>query len=588
MTEEYKENILKYLTNNVSPTPGENKPIFNSEVLTTSLTVRIQSLLSGIFIFSGYLFDENTQNIIIYGMYGGTNYRDYGFIYMVDRNLNEIQMIKTFSSGTNLFPLYDMQVDENGYLYAISNDTNSTKRILLLNNVFSKTPDGTYQVNLRQSYIIPNSNGYNFESGASVFYSQKLPRLGKVPGEATYYVLLWKGQRTYVLRFTINVGSENEWVFIDTNTRLYGQDFLISKEGENHTLYFYYSNVNNNFNYYEATLKNDTFSVTKTITTDIYIEFCFAKSVSEIYIAGTTSNYSNEKIEKITESSLKEIDSFPHGVDICIQLQKNIVFIFANSKIGILQNDIPYYSQTLDVSSTIVNFFILVSYNLVNIYVATAPSRTTKFTLDYNANNYNGEEYEDYNQTLGTKARLYSNGQMVFARNLYNTTLLGNIATSNLQVPNTLINGIPIVVEGLIGATNGVLITDTTPIVKNIYETLYVNFIRSINVIDEDTNTQYPGTANYVNQNINTATEQNCTDTFVGKVKINYTSNSIVQEIRWNYVTDHYETSFVIDATSEVPTIEFLSNDETMIYITKELDISTGHYYKVSQKLRIE
>ena len=109
-----------------------------------------------------------------------------------------------------------------------------------------------------------------------------------------------------------------------------------------------------------------------------------------------------------------------------------------------------------------------------------------------------------------------------------------------------------------------------------------------INVLDEDTNTTYPNAASYVNQNINTATKQNCENSFVGKVRINYENSTIMQNINWNYVTDHYETSFVVDATDEVPTIDYMSNDETTVYISKELDINVGSYYLVSQKLRIE
>ena len=41
---------------------------------------------------------------------------------------------------------------------------------------------------------------------------------------------------------------------------------------------------------------------------------------------------------------------------------------------------------------------------------------------DYNILNYNGVEYTDYNSTLPTKAQLYSNNSLVFARNLYNKT----------------------------------------------------------------------------------------------------------------------------------------------------------------------
>lgn len=589
MTEEYKENILKYITNDITTTQGTNEPQFtDSEVINESVAKRIGTLLGGSFSYSGHLNDENTKNIIIYGNY---NNDENGFIYMCDSNLEELQMITTFSSGTSLFPLNDMNVDENGYLYAVSLDQNGTIRILLFNNIFSKVLGGEYQAKLRQSYIVPNSQGYRLALD-SLYYLQKVKKIIKVPEEATYYIFLRWGYttNTYALRFTINVGSDNEWAFISTGD-MSGYDCLVEKENDKHTLYLYYSNSNSNSTYCEGNIKEDVFTQTNSIPTDLLIEFCFAKSKDEVYIAGGTQDGTSEKIEKIEYGSFKTIDTQPSGNNISMELHNNIIFLYVGAKVGILQDDIPYYSSTLTVPLLAVTFFVMVSYNLVNIFVATGTisnPTTTRFTLDYNANNYNGLEYSDYSQTLATKARLYSGGQMVFARNLYNTTLLNNIATSNLQVPNTLINGIPIVIESLVGATNGILISDTTPVTKNIYETLYINFIRSISVKDEDTNTEYPATATYINQNINTATQQNCESTFIGKVNVNYANNTITQNINWTYVTDHYETTFVIDATNEVPTIDFISNDETTIYLTKELDVSTGHYYTIKQKLRIE
>ena len=123
---------------------------------------------------------------------------------------------------------------------------------------------------------------------------------------------------------------------------------------------------------------------------------------------------------------------------------------------------------------------------------------------------------------------------------------------------------------------------------KNQYENLFVNFINKINVIDDDTDTLYPNAANYINENINTGNEQNNLSTFIGKVRINFTTPKI-QTIQWTWNVDHYETSFTI-YTSEIPeTIEFISNDETTTYLTKEIsNLTTNKYYTISQKLRIE
>jgi hypothetical protein len=99
----------------------------------------------------------------------------------------------------------------------------------------------------------------------------------------------------------------------------------------------------------------------------------------------------------------------------------------------------------------------------------------------------------------------------------------------------------------------------------------------------------YPMTASYINQNINIGTMDNCNNSFIGKVKINYENESMVQNITWSYNTDHYETSFIIDSKLKVPTsLEFLSNDESTVYIQKTITCSLGNYYLLKQKLRIE
>ena len=260
--------------------------------------------------------------------------------------------------------------------------------------------------------------------------------------------------------------------------------------------------------------------------------------------------------------------------------------------LGILQDDTPYFSSGIDVVNSRW-FYVVYNYNLLNLYMDTSnadysqPS-TKKMSLDYNPLNYNGNDYSNYNQTIPKKARLYSSGKLVFARNLYNRTINNNTATSTLQIPNTLLNDVTINVENLISDTDSLINNKSTSITKNIYETLYVNFMNTINVKDEDTNTMYPNAASYVSLNINTGTKQNCELSHIGKVAINYTDKTIIENITWVYNLDHYETSFTVDCTTEIPTIDFMSNDETTIYITKELDVNVGSYYVVSQKIRIE
>lgn len=597
MTNDYKNDILDYITNNVTQTTGSNVPLFtDSTTLNTSLTERIKTKLGvASFVFSDYLYDEQTQIIAIYGRVNN----DYGFIYLVDKDLNEIKMITQFSSGLNLFPLYDLKKDETGNIYGITQNIDGAdyiKRVILLNNIFAKLPNGDYQVKLRQSYITPHNELYVARN--TTLWKQTTKKIIKVPGEATYFIFLLAPSKFYILRFTINVGSTNDWVLTDTNLNIYGQDALIEKNNDTPTLYLFSSSLasGKEKHLYTYTLTNDVFTETEDLTTDIEIEFVFAKSTDLLYIGGSDSGMHNSYLKKVLNGTLSTIETFNTNTYLNIQLINEIIVLHKwNSStgcIGILQGDTPYYSTSVSVPTSSVTFFVLLSYNLLVFYLSTGTNlspTTTKYTLDYNPLNYNGLTYDDYNQTAMSKGRLYSNGEMVFARNLYNLTLNGATSTGTIQVPNTLLNGITISQEDLIGATNTILSTQSESIQKNIYETLYVNFIQTLSVLDEDENINYPLTASYINQNINVGTQQNCEDTSVGKVVINYSNGQFTQSVLWTYNVDHYELSFIIDARSDsVTSFDLISNDESTIYITKEVNLQSGNYYQVDLKLRIE
>jgi hypothetical protein len=610
-----KEDILKYITNNVSEEEGSNVPQFLSP---TALSANVYNDLGtelanenvDTYFVLGQLFDENSQDILFYGYYKDTSNNYYGYIYIVDENLAKVSLITTFTSGNKLFPIVVMNQDENGYMYAISKmlDDTGVSRVLLFNNIFGKLGDN-YIAKLRASYIIPNGNIYDF----GLYEPSKIQ---KVPGEATYFMLARPGQENYtvVIEFRNNVGMENEWYTynLDELYSLARCGTLIEKEGDNVKYYMYFvSQTGTPSKYNSYVLSNNTITKTNTISLGVQASFqatqVLAVSTKDIYISYFTSSNRTNYIYKVVGSNLSKIYEFTalgqnYMSNLSLSYIKGIIFIkqiYENAgnqrsiRVGIIQDDNVYLSTntTFTNKGSYFNYVlvpIVVSYNLVKIY-ATRSLDSRRTTLDYNPLNYNGASYSNYSETVPTKGRLYSGGELVFARNLYNSTINGSTTTSTVQIPNTLLNNTTIEQENLMGATNKRLLYHLNNLTKNVYETLYINFINTLGVIDEDENETYPSTASYINQNINVGTQQNCNDTFVGKVQINYSSKSIVQSINWTYNTDHYETSFVVDALTESPsTIDFISNDETTTYITKEMDLATGHYYLVSQKLRIE
>lgn len=608
--------ILDYITNNVAVENGQNTPQFPTAVsvdgnVMNDLHTYLPNDAVSINVL-GSLYNELNKNTLFYGMYNEDDVH-YGYVYLVDENMEKVEIITTFTSGTRLFPIIAMKQDENNNMYALSYDFSDVpiSRVLLFNNIFA-TKDN-YYVNLRQSYIIPNVSSFNYNQ-----YCDN--RISKVNGEATYYIVGHvPGGNTNIIEFKINVGSENEWntYELDDTYDNVMFDVQFEKSGEYTTYYFYgvaYTthDVLAQYSIRENELKliKKTNLTTNSLYTGSQV-FCLNKDT--VYLSSLdwqdNANNRSNKIIKITKDTITQIysttlldSSIQNGI--FLKKSNNIIFIqhiYRNineteyySKLGILQDDIIYFTSPISSLNTgtarnVCNLSCVnVCYNLVMLYLPQT-TKTALLKFEYNPNNYNGLEYSSYNSLIPTKARLYSNGNLVFARNLYNLTINNSTTTATTQIPNTLLNGITISQEKLISKTNKDLITKTESITKNIYETLYINFIRSLVVKDEDTNTYYPTTATYINQNINTGTKQNCEMSFVGKVRINYQDNIIMQTLEWTYNVDHYETSFVIDTHNEIPTsVDFMSNDETTVYITKNLNLDSNKYYIISQKLRIE
>ena len=45
----------------------------------------------------------------------------------------------------------------------------------------------------------------------------------------------------------------------------------------------------------------------------------------------------------------------------------------------------------------------------------------------------------------------------------------------------------------------------------------------------------------------------------------------------------------MVDTHEEIPhTIDFISNDETTLYVSKNVQLQANKYYRIDQKLRIE
>ena len=647
MTNDDKLNILNYIVGNITPTSKNNNEIFlEQEEISRSEWENFLPSGWNSFNYEGMVAgNEKTSSLsVLYGGYIDTNGNTHGIITLVDENFKPIKTIYKYDSGTDLRYIQYMKQAEDGTFYFIddssfpfkngANVKSSQKRFCMTNNfTIPNKATNDYEVKLRTSYIF----GDSFKN----FYCKNMYKdplvshyvfFGQVADGDNYLRTL------KIFGLKINVGSANDWtLYYEDGMMLFGSA-IATFENETGTSNVRFrclaSPVNVSNRYIVCISKNYTGGVSvsnvKNFQFKPYIDDYHMKKQSvflnydEVYfvqnnqhwgVSGTLErksiglykyDFSDNTNIIIYEKNLGNYD-YCNIESIYIDKCNTDIYIQYNTNIDAVNYKADYYFQRLindrwspylvaeqeDFVYDQRSIFIKSNFNLLqaNLY-AINPRTQTWFNYgikeDYNTANYNSDSYTDYDSIINRKGRVYSDSKLVFARNLYNRYYYNNTTTSILQIPNNYLNGINIDTKQLLSNTNLITHQDTTILNKNIYEMLFLNFVDTLYVLDEDTDTYYNDIANYVNSNVNTGTETNYDNTRLGKVRINYTTPSI-QEITWNWNVDHYETSFTI-YTTEIPTsIDFISNDENTIYLSKRIgNLQTNKYYTISQKLRIE
>lgn len=639
MTDDYKLDLLNYIVGNVTPTQPTNEEIFKEQedIIRDEW---IPFLPNGWqkFHFEGMISpNETTTSLgVLYGgyvEYGTTTVR--GIIILFDQDFKPVKTIYQYDSGTYLRYIQEMNQAEDGTFYfiddiAYSYNENqqvrtSQKRFVMVNNFTLKNSNNDYLIHLRISYIWgshyqnfycrdmykdPNSSHYIFfGSGA----------------DNTSYQYSWV--RTVELK--INVGMPNEWELVtNISDNIYGCAFAVF-EGENvkfRILSSYNALANRDIFCTEKTYTGSpttssiaTFNYLPYIDTNLqekqsvflsYDEVYFVQnnqqhgvegSPNDKYIGLYKYNFTNSSLTTIYEKSL---GSYAYSQIEFIYIDRCDVDLYIQFIDNINDGKADYYFQRFTgewkpikiAEQKTFNFryrtmFVKSNFNLLQVYMyATTPSSSYWFQYlikeDYNVLNYNGEEYTNYDSMLSKKGELYSDGKLVFARNLYNRTQYQNTTTSTIQVSNNYLNDIPLDVKTLISNTNTIMVNDTNSITKNVYEALLLNYVNTINVIDQDTNTLYPLTANYINTNVHTGTKVNMEDTCISKVRLNFATTPLTQPITWTDTTEGKETKFTIYVSEELDSIDFISDDGT-VYISKNYNLEVGKMYTISQKIKI-
>ena len=651
MTNDYKKNLLDYVIGNINPSSGTTEEIFKeqNDIPRNIWNSPITPNGWNDFRYEGMVApNEQTSNLTV--LYGGyieySTGNVYGIITLVDENFIPVKSFYEFTSGTKLRYIQYMKQAEDGTFYYIDDEAftfgqrqrviTSQKRFVMTSNfTIPNQLTGEYEVKLRTTYIFGNTyqnfyckNMYKDPNSAHyIFFGS-----GADPNDTNHSFRLLK-----IIGLKVNVGEANEWtLYVNDSERIFGSAIA---QFNNDSEIRYRCLVTNNYNsskdlmVYSKTYTGSATSSTIITFNDYkpYIDDPNYKkqsvflSYDEVYFVQNNQRWGNEGVLKskyiglykynFNTSSLttifeKYLGNYDYTNLEAIYIDRCNTDLYIQYNTNINNDKADYYFQRLvnDLWNPIQivqqkffdyrtrDLFVKNNFNLLQIFMYQANPRNSngaywyvhQIKENYNVLNYNGEPYTYYNSLVPHQAEIYSNNKLVFARNLYNKTVNHNQTVATVQVPNNYLNNIDLNNKILIGETNTNLVDDTNVIQKNIYETLLINYINSIGVIDEDENKTFEQSAEYVNQNINIGTESNCTSTFIGKVKINYTDNtSKVFEIVWSKINKYNAvTSFSIYVNKGIKDIAYISQNEYMVYCSKEVDFEIGNVYTITQKIR--
>lgn len=229
MTEDYKENLLEYLTNTMQFTTEESTTIGAGKYdivkegsistdIGTSMFVFIAQLLLEVdrsdIRINGMLQINNSSTKVIYGGYSktdGSNTSE-GFLILIDGDYNGITMLREYESGTRIREVQYLAQDEENNIYGVVGDTkreNEQKYFTMLNN-FTIPNNGNYTLTLRKNYSL-----------SDVYF--RCTDITKKGGEAEYLIVgadVDSSGGARGINFKINVGAANEI------TRLYNRNSI--------------------------------------------------------------------------------------------------------------------------------------------------------------------------------------------------------------------------------------------------------------------------------------------------------------------------------------------------------------------------
>lgn len=648
MTEDYKKTLFSYLKGNLVVDTGTDDEVFKeiNEIPVDDWPRNDNVLPDGWnnFRYEGLLEVSDSDLIVLYGGYKTLSDEIRGIITLLTNDFIPIKSFFQYNSGTNLRYIHCMNQSDDGTFYIVDGPdypsdeswsfTTSQKRFVMLNN-FAQQINGEYTLSLQKSY--------NFPSSYNNFFCRKMFK----NINSSRYILVGNQLRDQnspdfdavrIIDLTVNVGSSNEWSKIDDNGEgwLMGDSYvefqddsyfleIILKSTQNtaNTIYVWKKDFEDER---PATESIMSFSFNPYIDSFNYQNQSVFLNKNEVYFVQNNQQWGNSGVTMSkyiglyycnlsTNQSKTFYEKYLGDYDFCnieaIYITENNgeIYVEFNNNFDSTNNLADYYFQRLDNNwnpikvseQQFFNFdrralYVRNNYNLVNCfsYMTNPQSQYWKqynIKENYNSSNYNGEPYINTNALISHSGELYSNDNLVFARNLYNKTISENTTVSTIEVPNNYLNGIDITKKNLLSETNLNLIQDNNTIQKNVYETLFINFINTLIISDQNSSSRLINSAasTYLNSSINDGTKYDSAK-FYNKGILTYQDGS-TKEINYEF-QDINDTSthilFGVYVDKLINKLEIVSTDKTVVYQTIDLtELEINKIYNIKQKLEV-
>ena len=632
MTDDYKKNILAYLCGKTEKQTGYDVPgIITEDLHLNNLYTELGAIVGEYFSsinrnvvhLNGYKQAYNSTMTILYGYSSNDKHpSQYGWLALVDETFKLIQVIDTYSSGVVMGYVDDLEIANDGSIYLIERryDNAKIQRIVTLNNIAIKPLNSdTYTAKIKKAYQIsdqsteatnflyqkikkhPNKNifcfgGYKYGSSNPYNVVTELVDQGTGSPEITTY------------NSSVNIIIKDLWASWDNEDnldfRIVGHDFANYNE-----TYLLDKNINS--------ISSTQINIPIT-TSGAYIPRADMKMLTktDVYYCGYELKLSEKRvyvIYRLNGNSYKNIyakdEEFKafdrnEATENRFVVSAGELFYYASIYVGdetnykvdygrVVGDNVYLNTEILAITDLIYAFntlTIIKVYNLYNLFYQSKDSGTSHLQI-YNANNYNGSAYSNINSMVPNQGILYDSlNKPIFARNLYNKTITGRTTQSTIEVPNNYLNDKIIAKENLLSETNSILISNNQTITKNIYETLNINFINTLQIRNDNDETNSilnPAGASRLNNSISNLVDYE--NAKMSKYRINYSDNTnrIINNI-WAPIGNFYRTIINIYVNKEIKSIDFISDDENTIYCSISPILEINKIYKIKQDVYID